>query len=191
MLHSTQDTVHEQQACHMVLFASAQGLASMHTILTRPKTQASWLTQLQRDDTSLPFSFGVWGVTTAHPFSKLICSCWWNEQFCCCYSASAASHRDKEKIGDNLTETSNKPWRLGVGERVALGTISEVCFLFKRNSRPKYTKGYCIITNLTILAVTWREKERERVQVILPFHTFLECSADEQSISNYVAVVYF
>lgn len=29
ILHSTQDTVHEQQACHMiVLFASAQGLAT-------------------------------------------------------------------------------------------------------------------------------------------------------------------
>ena len=35
ILHSTQDTVHEQQACHMVvLFASAQGLANMYTILT-------------------------------------------------------------------------------------------------------------------------------------------------------------
>lgn len=34
ILHSTQDTVHEQQACHMVvLFASAQGLANMYTIL--------------------------------------------------------------------------------------------------------------------------------------------------------------
>lgn len=43
ILHSTQDTLHEQQACHMVvLFASAQGLANMYTILAVFTNPQEW-----------------------------------------------------------------------------------------------------------------------------------------------------